>query len=332
MKQLDSRDVVTSNRILPAATKASCLCRWGRGRLHNSGRDGGAKSAYLPSPFRTACLMLAVAPMMWGARNEGTSRINSPVQLLAAVEVKGGRVRLSDLLPADAPLLLQKVSAKIDLCPAPQPGSVRVLDAEQVTSKLAGQPELLRQLIIPPQITVRSSGWPIAEAAVRMAISNFLRRQSSGGELPEAAMLEGLQPLAAVEEHPTLEVMGLDWDHRRQSVEVRLRCQTRASCGSFLVHVVLPPGVGEQWHERFAPRAGSNSSAGQLAAAGGGVVLAEKGKLATLVLDGGSMRMSLRVICLEAGVMNQEIRVLDEKSRHLFHAEVVGAGLLRASL
>ena len=60
-------------------------------------------------------------------------------------------------------------------------------------------------------------------------------------------------------------------------------------------------------------------------------MLAEKWKPATLVLDGGSVRISVRVICLQQGVLNQQIRVIEERSRRVFHAEVVGAGRLRAS-
>lgn len=63
-----------------------------------------------------------------------------------------------------------------------------------------------------------------------------------------------------------------------------------------------------------------------------GATLAEKGKPATLILDSGTMRISVRVICLQAGALNQEIRVLDARTRHVFHAEVVGAGLLHAAL
>jgi hypothetical protein len=258
------------------------------------------------------------------------------VHLRDAVEVKRDRVWLSDLLPADAPSAIEKAGAAIELGHAPQPGSARVFHAEQIASKLVGHPEVFRQLAIPPQITIRYSGWPIAETAVRSAISSFLR-EHDGLELgqkrglPDAARLEWLRPLAATEEHPTLEVTGMDWDNRQQSVQVRLRCSTRSSCGNFLVHVVLPAPLGDEWHNRLGSRMGLNSPQSGPATASG-AVLAEKGKPATLVLDDGSMRISVRVICLQGGVLNQQIRVFDSRSRHVFHAEVVGAGLLHATL
>jgi len=304
-------------------------------------------------------MLSAAMPLTWCARNEEADGNASAVLLRDAVEVNRSQVWLSDLLPRDAPSALQKASAAIGLCQAPQPGSVRTLAAEQIAVKLASQPEVLRQLAIPPRITIRNSGWPITEAAVRMAISIFLREQGLNEpglnepgrsepdlnkpglsesrekrDLVDSAKLEWLRPLSATEEHPTLQVTGLDWDNRQQTAQVRLRCSRRASCGNFLVHVVLPSPLDEEWRNRLRPGIGLNSpGAVRLAAAdGSGGVLAEKGKAATLVLDGGSVRISVRVICLQQGVLNQQIRVIEERSRRVFHAEVVGAGLLRASL
>jgi hypothetical protein len=282
-----------------------------------------------------ATMLLVGTPAMWCAGDQG--RNNPAVPLRDAVEVKRNRVWLSDFLPADASPALQKVSATIELCPAPQPGSVRVLDPGQITAKLARQPELLRQLVIPPHITIRYAGWPITEERVRAAISQFLRRPrlpATGGRraLPDAARLAWSQALSSTEEHPALQVISLSWDDRRQSIEVRLRCSTRAACASFLVEAILPPPLADEWRRQLGLGGDLNSRAGEPATIGDGPALAEKGKPATLVLDDGSMRISLRVICLQQGVLNQQIRVVEARSRHVFRAEVVGVGLLHASL
>lgn len=284
-----------------------------------------------------ATILLVANPLLWGVRNQ--ERNDPLVQLRDAVGVKRNRVWLSDLLPADASPALQKASASIELCPAPQPGSARVLDAEQIATKLAGHPELLRRLAIPPRMTVRYAGWPIAEEGVRLAISAFLRQQGlrehrGTRDLPDVARIEWPRPLSATQQNPKLEVVGLAWDNRQQSVQVRLRCSPRAACGNFLVHVVLPAPLAEQWRQQLGFSSDWNLSADekQSAVNGAGAVLAEKGKPATLMLDDGSMRISVRVICLQGGVLNQEIRVVEARSRHVFHAEVVGVGLLHASL
>jgi hypothetical protein len=285
-----------------------------------------------------ATMLLVAPPSGWCARNRETQKNDSVVHLRDEVEVKQNRVWLSDLLPPEAPAAIQNALASIELCRAPQPGSVRVLDAAQIAARLAGQFELLGQLAIPSRITIRYTGWPIAEEKVRLAISEFLRQQSwhdHGGrrDLPDAARLEWTLPLSATIESPKLEVVGLDWDDRQQSAQVRLRCSPHASCGGFMVHVVLSPPLAREWREQLTLGSALSSSGEQPAAANGNSsVLAEKGKPATLVLDDGSMRISVRVICLQRGVLNQEIRVVEAQGRHVFHAEVVGMGLLHANL
>lgn len=225
-------------------------------------------------------MWLAAIPMGWCAGSEPKA------QLLDAVEVKRERVWLSDLVPPSAPSAIQKASSAIALCRAPRPGSPRVLDAEQIATKLAALPELLRQLAIPSRITVRNSGWPIEEAAVRLAISRFLREQPGNRDLPDAAKLDW-QRLSATKEHSTLQVTGLEWDLRQQSAQVRLRCSARASCGSFLVHLVLPPPIGDEWRSRLASSIGASfPGSGHQAAPTTGAVLAERGKPANLILDG----------------------------------------------
>ena len=286
----------------------------------------------------TVWMLLAAVPLGWCAPKEGADRDTAAVRLRDAVEVKGNRVWLSDLLPANAPSALQKAGAAIELGHAPQPGSARVFAAEQIASKLVRRPEVLHQLSIPAEITVRNLGWPITEATVRIAISRFLRepgRLEPGqrGDLPDAARFEGLNSVAAAEEHPSLQMTGLAWDNRQQSVQVRLRCSSRVSCGSFLVHVILPAARGDEWHHQIEPAIGLDSpEAALLAATEDGPALAEKGKPAILILDEGSMRISVRVVCLQRGALNQQIRVLDAKSRRVFYAQVVGAGELHGTL
>jgi hypothetical protein len=276
-------------------------------------------------------VMISVS-LCWGI--ESADKNQTTVRLRDAVEVNSSRVWLSDLLPYDAPSALRKAAAAIDLCPAPRPGSARVLDASQVTDRLARRPEVLRQLAIPSRITLRNLGWPMAEATVRAAIAKYLSQRGQPRDLPDGATLEWLRPLAANQEHPGLEVTGFDWDHRQQSLQVRLRCGARASCGSFVVHVVLPPELSDKWRDQLGlGRTRSSAEASPTATANGDdSELAEKGKPATLILDDGTMRISLRVICLQGGALNQQIRVVEAKSQRVFHAEVVGAGLLHAAL
>lgn len=276
-------------------------------------------------------MLLALIPVTCGAI-ERVDRNQPGLQLRDSVQVKTKQVWLSDLLPADAPSALQKASAAIELGQSPQPGSVRLLDAEEITNKLAGRPELLRQLTIPSRVTVRYSGWPIAEGEIRETVSKFLRERWQA-DLPEASQLQWPQLLASTGKDSALQVLSASWDSRQQSMQLRLRCTARASCSSFLVQVSLPAALSEEWHNRLAPESGPNPRGhADSALSASGAALTKKGKPATLILDSANMRISVRVICLQAGGLNQEIRVFDARTRHVFHAEVVGAGLVHAAL
>ena len=267
------------------------------------------------------CLLPAI-PSVWCR--------SSAVPLREAVEVDHSPVLLSDLLPADADASIQKASASVVLCQAPQSGSVRLLRAEEILRSMAAHTELLPMLSIPARVTVRDSSPPIQQGSVREAIAAFLRAHA-WGELPQTARLEWPESLTTNGEHAPLQVTAVVWDNRQQTPQFRLRCTQRSTCGDFLVHVVLPPVVADAWQRHLVlPASRPLTSAANSALSG--PVLALRGKPAVLVLQGGGMRVSLPVICTEPGILNQRIRVFDTHSRRIFYADVVGEGLLHASL
>ena len=262
---------------------------------------------------------------------------NYTVPLRAAVDLQPGMVKqnvvwLSDLLPSDAPVGLRRSSAAIEICRAPQWGTVRILEADEIGRRLAQRPDLLSQLLVPPRISVRTEGWPIREESVRDAVSKYLRQQGMSNDFPHEAKVQWPEGFATAVDHPLLQPTALAWDERRQSLQVRVRCANRSSCGSFMVNVILPAELRQQWRENLSTGTGSPADEPQAAAATAGAVLAEKGKPATLIFDQMGMRISLRVICLQGGMLSQQIRVFDAQSRRVFRAEVVGAGLLHATL
>src|SRR5579863_587299 len=161
-----------------------------------------------------SCVLLAMFPVTCCVAVEWVDRSHPAVQLRDTVQVKGKQVWLSDLLPADAPPAMQKASDAIELCPSPQPGSARILEAEQITNKLARRPELLRELKIPSRITVRYAGWPIAEDEIRKTVAKFLRERWRA-DVPEATPLEWPPALASAEKDSALQVISASWDDRQ---------------------------------------------------------------------------------------------------------------------
>ena len=180
----------------------------------------------------------------------------------------------------------------------------------------------------PAECANAAAEWPIRTASVRTAIADFLHTHGWRA-LPETAHLAWENSLAARKPEVELQVSDVAWDTRQQAAQFRLRCRQRSGCVDFLVHIALPPPVAEDWQKRLGPPASSHLSAGLNVS---GPLLAQRGKPATLVLEGGGMRISLPVICTEPGGLNQRIRVIDGHSHRVFYADVVGESLLRAAL
>lgn len=267
--------------------------------------------------------LLILAQFGWCAANQGETAIH----LRDQAEVNHSTVLLSDLLPAQAPIAIRAASERVELCRAPLPGSVRILRAEQILTASKSQSALFSRLVTPPTVTIRSLGWPICESRVRAAISEFLQKQGPAATLPEAARLYLPESLAANEESIQLRVTNMQWDPRQPAIEFRLRCLRQNSCSNFLVRAVLPQS--EQWSRRLTPAILSgHSSAAPMPVK----PVLGRGKAATLILDTVNMRISLPVICLEPGLLNQRIRVFDRQSRRVYLAQIIGDHLLRASL
>jgi hypothetical protein len=273
-------------------------------------------------------MLLAANPCAWSVQQ----KMGQPVRLRDLVEVDHEIILLSDLLPPNVPSALKSASDAIRLGHAPLMGCVRILDPEQIKHQLAADPTLLAVFRMPTKITIRRFKWLIKNAAVRSAVSVFLQQwKSKYGSLPDPATLQLDNP-GALQEDPALVVAGMDWDDWRQDLQLRLRCANRALCGSFLAHAGWPSDLAAKWRAKLHPE---NFSSGTGAASNGSSsapALTEIGKPATLILEGAGLRISIPVVCLGRGALNQQVRVLDVRTHRVFDAEVVGSGLLRASL
>ncbi len=258
---------------------------------------------------------------------------SSVVALRECVDVNRENIVLSDLLPEQAEAALKNQGATIELGRAPQPGSLRVLDADEIARELANWPALLSRLYIPRQIVIQHSGWPIEKEQVQSAIQSFLRRKGSSlGALPKSAILR-FADIGARQPAPALQVAAVAWDDLDQAVEFRLHCLDRSLCGSFLVRAEMPPSAADDWRTKLRPEAAAAQRRKMSAAdARTGAALVERGKPATLILEGANLRISLLVTCLERGALSQQIRVFDASNRRVYRAAVVGAALLRATL
>jgi flagella basal body P-ring formation protein FlgA len=60
--------------------------------------------------------------------------------------------------------------------------------------------------------------------------------------------------------------------------------------------------------------------------------LVKSGDRVLLVFEDPPVRMQLQVICLDRGALGKQVRAIDPSTRRIFHAEVTGAGTLKARL
>jgi hypothetical protein len=242
-----------------------------------------------------------------------------PVQLRESAVVRGDRITLSDLLPADAPLTLRQQGSEVTLGASPNLGSTRVFTAEGVVRGLATKPELLRYLKVPDRILVRRQGVPLDRDSLGAVARRFL--EETGFNIPDDAPLTWDREIVTRTTSPALAVSRAKSGLTRNSTELWMRCVDRGTCPDFLARVqntTCSPGRRLQHPSNSADRPGTASSDERI----------KEGSKAWLIIDSGSIRLSLAVVCLQPGSIGEKIRVLSPSNHRVFLAEIVGAGIL----
>ncbi len=250
------------------------------------------------------------------AGREGVVRLNE------RAGVAGEAIRLSDLLPADAPAAVRAAALSVELARSPQLGSPRILSREQIGRGLLGHADLPARFSIPEQVTIVRQGWPIRPGSVRKAVLDFAGKQDWGLGPSDSVALELSGNPQALVEDPGLAVQSADADKLRHRLRFVVRCIRPQACGGFLVSASLPADFSNGLH----PRTGLGAKPKQ------GEILVRAGQPAVLNMRSGNMSIFLRVVCLERGSMGQTIRAREGNSHRIFRAQVVGAGVLRSRL
>lgn len=256
-------------------------------------------------------LVLAFRVFAFGDTQQG-------VRLKSEVMIQGTVVRLSDLLTPNAPRAVRDTGSGIELCPAPKVGTIRVLNREQILSRLAGVPWLSSQLMIPARVTIESRGWPVTEATVRDALNAFLNARGATSRVTADSRLE-MPYIAASNPNYHLLIMGIRQSLPDGKLDVHIRCSNSNVCRDFLVSVPLAGGSFPI--QRKIPHVSERPA-----------LTVARGEQADLILSGSNTRISMPVICLESGALNERVRVLDKRNQKVYLAEVLGQHLVHANL
>jgi hypothetical protein len=307
-----------------------------------------------------AVLGLIMVPEPMGAAGSLQPRIRIP----KFVEVQGETIRLSDLLPPDAPADLEQIGARIALGDSPDPACQRVLSKDQIELQLREFPSILEQLVVPERLIVFCKQRRLSPDEIWTAIETFLAAE---GQSATGAVLQRLpshQPTVFVtKQDPGLVVKRMDPDLVRRQIRFLLWTSNEPQVMPFYVTVEGPPRIADRlWssHAAAGPAAnlavnpeglgktdeesvadlllGSRSGVPERKAritppvAPPAIILVTKGQPAKLVVETQTMRMTAMVTPLESGAKGQIIRVRNLDTQRVFKAEVVGEGLLQAEL
>jgi hypothetical protein len=273
----------------------------------------------------------------------------APIALLSEVALKTNNVRLSDLLPPDAPASLRTEGDSVPLGHAPVAGSVRHISREEIEHALVDQSQLLAAISIPVDVTIRRVHRQLSPEEVATAISAAMGRENA---VDPAKLNLQLSPLVT-SDNPGLEVTGIDFDAFHQVTRYRLWTAKEPANMPFYVTVpgrqigskamsqgpagtearaITPseaqPAVSahsEPVHPAIDAGAGKSPAKGP-------EMLVKAGVPTQLVIEGADYRLTSTVIPLQPGALGQEVHARDPLTHKILSAQVAGPGLLKGSL
>jgi hypothetical protein len=288
------------------------------------------------------------------------------VQIYDVVQVEGEVVKLSDLLPADAPEGLDETCRQVVLGDAPLVASQRVISRVQIEQRLREFPSTLKRLEIPERVIVTRKRRRLSSAEILSAIESFLAREDSSALRPPR--LNGLDlqaPVFVTKPDPGLEVKRLELDrverktrfllwtskepqvlpfyvtveglpettagassHNEQTDKGPIPTDSHGACRQIVADLTDSPGFPGGSSPCGTPHRGGSTQPGTSSS----IVLVAVGKPAKLVVETATLRLSALVTPLQSGVQGQIIRVRNQDTQRVLEAEVIGAGLLQAEL
>lgn len=122
--------------------------------------------------------------------------------LLHEARVSRDTIRLSDLLPPEAPAATRRAGDQIELGRTPQCHSIRMFEASEIERRISSWPALERITFTGP-VSVQRTCFPIQREAIQRVISEFAERQAM--DLPELSP-HWSESIFAAKENPALEV------------------------------------------------------------------------------------------------------------------------------
>lgn len=256
---------------------------------------------------------------------------HAPVALLASVEVSGGTIRLSNLVPLAAPLPIRVATSKIPLGAAPQFGATREISRAALAAAIAAAGLSPSEFAIPALATVRRGGRLLSREEIFAAIRSALAKNPSLNfpSLNISDFSVDLYPLVPPGD-AGLEVTQMGFDPFINRLRFRLWPRRAPGVLPFLVTAAVPASLVSRLQQPtlLSPTVPAALLQPQPPAP----VLVLPGQSARLHLHSPDLDMLLDVRALQRGHLDEVIRVRLVGTGRVFRARVTGEAYLDATL
>lgn len=310
-----------------------------------------------------SCFLLLASSCLLLCRAAERGSFQPRVRIRDFAEVQGETIRLSDLLPPDAPSELEEISAQIVLGNSPLPASQRVITKDQIELQLREFPSVRNRLDLPERLIVSCKQRRLSPEEIWQAIETLLAAEGLGAP-PDGLrnLLRSQAPVYVTKEDPGLVVQRMEPDPVRRQIRVLLWTSKEPQLLPFYVTLEglssraerlasthseggLPTMPADSQKGSWKTEEGkleallnsgsrgvSGRKVGHALPPAPPVILVTKGKPTKLVVQTATLRITAIVTPLESGAQGQIIRVKNLDTQRVFGAEVVGADLLQARL
>jgi hypothetical protein len=256
----------------------------------------------------------------------------SGIGVRAAVEVGDDGVSLADLLTSENCSALRQAAAAVWLGNAPQAG-MRTFEGSEIRQALqrlglaANSEErvALASANIPDRIVVRRSGAKVSCSEIRDFVAGALRERTESDAVQNFPSQLECGGANHIPHGAALELTKVFWDPALRTWAYALRCARASDCVPFLVRQISSTANPQKAPPGFAPLK-------ERARAVDAPPAVRVGQTATLYWEQDGIRAVLPVICLDHGAVGSLIRARTKNGNRILWAEVVSAGVLRASL
>jgi len=272
--------------------------------------------------IRVALLMaFAIIPAAWSAFAQPAG-----VTLRARVQVSGDNVTLRDLLAGDD----ARLPEDLVLCRAPQLGTVRTLDKNDIAEVLRRR-GLDIPLHGPAQISILRLGRRISPEDLRPIIEAALKKNGSTATVGKVA----IQSAMMVAPESTLELSKLKFDPATLSyrawfvVMKKDAAKTARRVASFEAVATLANGSEPVAIDLSPPAKPAAASIQAHTSPAPALLLVHRGESAMMRIEGEGFQAMLVVVCLEDGGKERTVRARDMTSKRIYKTTVIDRGRLR---